>query len=94
MKREIICSDCNIETRGIKPKDLLINNEDVENAGGLVLLPVPLPEEIKKVYGRALTQLHCDLCNGIIEKGEYCVARSIIGYKQNYIPWEFQFIGD
>jgi len=92
MKREILCSDCNKETSVIKLEDLLITTEDVEKAGGVIELPLPIPEEIKKKGGIAFRTLRCDLCNRIIEKGEYCIARSIIGYRQIYTPWESDYI--
>ena len=92
MKQEILCSDCNKEVSVIKPEDLEITSEDVEKAGGTIYLPIPLPEEIRKVYGEALEQFRCDLCNKVIEKGESCVARSIIGYRQTYVPWEHNYV--
>ena len=92
MKQEILCVDCNRETSVIKPEDLEISSEDVEKAGGTIYLPIPLPEEIRKVYGEALEQFRCDLCNKVIEKGERCVARSIIGYGQIYKPWERDYV--
>ena len=92
MKQEILCMDCNRETSVIKTEDLIITAEDVENAGGAITLPLPIPEDIKKVSGNALKTFRCDLCNCIIEKGEYCVARSIIGYKQIYKPWEHDYV--
>ncbi len=90
MKREILCVNCNRETSILKAKYLTF--DDIEEAGGVVSLPPLIPEQIKKVGGEARMQLRCDLCNRIIEKGEYCVARSIIGYAQIYTPWESQYI--
>ena len=92
MKQQILCLDCNRETSVIKPEDLIITDKDVENAGGVIVLPLPIPEEIKKVSGNALDTFYCDLCNVIIEKGKYCVARSIIGYGQVYKPWEHNYV--
>ena len=92
MKREILCVDCSRETSIIKPEDLLIYAEDVEKAGGVITLPLPIPEQVKKLGGEAFVQLRCDLCNRTIEKGEWCIARSIIGYGQTYTPWESQYI--
>lgn len=92
MKREILCVECSRETSIIKPEDLEITTEDVEKAGGVITLPLPIPEEVKKVFGEALDQFCCDFCNRIIEKGEYCVARSIIGYGQIYEPWEHDYV--
>jgi hypothetical protein len=92
MKQEILCMDCNRETSVIKAEELIITAEDVENAGGVITLPLPIPEDIRKVSGNALDMFHCDLCNSIIEKGEYCVARSIVGYGQTYKPWEHNFV--
>ena len=92
MKQEILCMDCSRETSVIKPDDLIITEKDVENAGGVIMLPLPIPEEIKKVSGNALDTFHCDLCNVIIEKGKYCVPRSIIGYRQTYVPWEHNYV--
>ena len=92
MKQEILCVECNRETSVIKPEDLLITAEDVEKAGGAVSLPLPIPEENKKKGGNALRTFRCDLCNRVIEKGEYCIARSIIGYGQTYTPWESDYI--
>ena len=92
MKQEILCMDCNRETSVIKTEDLIITAEDVENAGGAITLPLPIPEEIKKVSGNALKTFRCDLCNCIIEKGEQCVARSIIGYGQTYALWEHDYV--
>ncbi|MCK4526288.1 hypothetical protein KAW18_02855 [candidate division WOR-3 bacterium] len=92
MKQEILCVECSRETGMIKTEDLRITAEDVEEAGGVIVLPIPLPEEKRKVYGEALEQFHCDLCNHKIEKGEECVARSIIGYGQVYKPWEHNYV--
>ena len=92
MKQEILCLDCNREVSVIKLEELGITLDDVENAGGILYLPIPIPEEIKKVYSEALEQFRCDLCNCIIEKGESCVARSIIGYEQTYVPWEHNYV--
>jgi ribosomal protein S27E len=92
MKREILCIDCNRETSVIKAKDMRITAEDIEKEGGSILLPPLLPEEIKKVFGSASNVFCCDLCNRIIEKGERCVARSIIGYGQIYKPWEHNYV--
>jgi len=90
MKREILCVECEKETRGIIAGD--ITAEDVKKAGGAISLPLPIPEEVKKVSGYALAPIRCDFCNRIIEEGEYCVARSIIGYGQTYTPWESRYI--
>ena len=92
MKREILCSDCNRESSVLKPEDLKITAKDVEKAGGVIELPLPIPEEVKKKGGNALKTFRCDLCNRVIEKGEYCIARSIIGYGQHYISWESDYI--
>ena len=92
MKREVLCVDCSRETSVIKPEDLEITVDDVEKAGGSICLPLPIHEEVKKVSGEAITQFRCDLCNRLIEKGEYCIARSIIGYGQIYRPWEHDFV--
>jgi len=90
MKREILCANCNRETSILKAKYLTF--DDIEEAGGVISLPPSIPEEIKKVGGEARMQLQCDLCNRTIEKGEYCVARSIIAHGQVYTPWEVQYI--
>lgn len=92
MKQEILCVECSRESSIIKTEDLLITAEDVEKAGGVITLPLPIPEQVKKLGGETLVQIRCDLCNRLIEKGEYCVARSIIGYGQTYTPWESQYI--
>ena len=92
MKREILCVECSRKTAKIKTRDLYITAEDVEKAGGAFELPLPIPEDVKKVSGNALDTFHCDLCNVIIEKGEYCVARSIIGNGQIYTPWEHDYV--
>jgi len=92
MKKEILCIDCNRETSGINLRNLLITAEDVEEAGGAIISPPPIPEEVRKVGGKALIQLRCDICNRVIEEGEYCVARSTIGYGQTYSPWELKYI--
>ena len=92
MKQEILCMKCNRETSVIKTEDLIITAKDVENAGGAITLPLPIPEDIKKVSGNALKTFRCDLCNCIIGKDERCVARSIIGYQQIYKPWEHNYV--
>ena len=92
MKQEILCVDCSRETGMIKTEDLEITAEDVEKAGGVIILPLPIPEQVKKLGGEALMQLRCDVCNRLIERGEHCITRSIIGYEQTYTPWESQYI--
>ena len=92
MKQEILCVECNRETSVIKPEDLKITAEDVEKAGGVITLPLPIPEEVKKSFGKARMQLRCDLCNKVIEKGEVCFVRSIISHGQTYAPWESEYI--
>ena len=90
MKREILCANCNRETSILKAKYLTF--EDIEEMGGVISLPLPISEQVKKVGGEARMQLQCDLCNRTIEKGEYCVAISIIGHGQQYAHWESHYI--
>ena len=78
MKREILCEDCTRETMSDWKEGQI--------------QPLPLPERIKKVYGVARKVFHCDLCNAVIQKGDRCTARSIVGYRQAYFTWEEDFI--
>lgn len=95
MKCDILCIKCyghSLLASAIHPKDLYICVSDVEKAGGCINLPLPIPEERKYVHGQALRDVQCDICGKPIVEDEECVARTIIGYQQEYTPWEKGFV--
>lgn len=49
-------------------------------------------EHVVKVYGFALKEYNCDLCNVIIPKETKCIAVSVLTEGQEYVSWESEFI--
>jgi len=96
MKCDILCIPCykrSLLASAIHPKDLIITSEHIDKTGkGYLELPLPIPEEVKYVTGQALRQFQCDLCGQSIDKDEECVARTLTGYRQKYVPWEERVI--